>query len=93
MITFVSSYEDDPVFFFCRDELREFLHNNPTPTAVAAPPPPPPVSIKKEAKDEDEEDYKDSHRIQARLRELQMAQDKSKKGKVDQRKRQKKKSM
>ncbi|CAF0826937.1 unnamed protein product [Adineta ricciae] len=74
------------------DELREFLHNNPTPAAVAAPPPPPPVSIKKEAKEEDEEDYKDSHRIQARLRELQMAQDKSKKGKADKHKRQKKKS-
>ena len=79
--------------FFCRDELREFLHNNPTPVvaAVAAPPSLPPVSIKKEAKDED--DYKDSHRIQARLRELQMAQEKSKKGKDDKHKKQKKKRM
>lgn len=69
-----------------RDELREFLRNNPVPPAAPAPIAPP---VKTEVKDP-EEDYKDRDRIQARLRELQNEQErKGKSSKEDPKKKQK----
>ncbi|CAF1104907.1 unnamed protein product [Rotaria sordida] len=60
------------------DDLREFLRTNPTPT----PPVQTTIPIKTEIKDE-EDDYKDHDRIQARVHELQIEQQKTKKQKED----------